>query len=444
MSILQFLRIFWARRMIVLVAMVTSFVGAYVVTLLVAPRYEATARVMLNLIRPDPITGETIGRSAGAYFESQIELVKDYSVAARVVDEFGWLSDPDRINAYQSRPASDTREFRRWLAQQVTDSTQAGVNGTVLEITYRASSPIAARVGAETLRTAFLEQSVLARRAEAAKNAQFYATQAEGARKLAETAEMAKAAYERESGIIMDGRQSDMDSERLAALASQAAAGPSMVAPSAASSASMELAQIDAKIAEMGSRLGPNHPDMQDLRARRVAMAKLASQEQSASQFAARGMNSMAALNQALSAQKARVLSQRDKVERLRQLQGEVDLRRDQYKSAASRSAQYSLEAAAVDNGMTPLGVVVTPQNPVFPNKKLMVGGAVALGSALGLAVSLLLELLNRRVRGVEDLHLSSEIPCVCVVEEPRAKGSRFRWRQIRSAWMPTKLGTAT
>lgn len=441
MSILQFLRIFWARRMIVLIAMVASCLGAYVVTLLVAPRYEATAKVMLNFItRADPITGETVGRSAAAFVEAQTELLSDYSVTGRVVDEFGWLSDPGRINAYQARPSSDTRDFRRWLSQEIADNTQTNVNGTVLNITYRAPSAIMARVGAETLRSAFLDQSLVVRRAEAAKNAQFYAGQAESARKLAETAEMAKAAYERESGIIMDGRQSDLDSERLAALAAQAAAGPTSAAPMVSSSAALELAQIDAKMADLGSRLGPNHPEMQELRARRAALSKLASDEQSASQLASRGMNSMSALNQALAAQKQRVLSQRDKVERLRQLQAEVDLRRDQYRSAAQRSAQFLMESAAVDVGMTPVGVVVTPKDPVFPNKKLMVGGALALGTMLGLAIALLLELLNRRVRGVEDLHLSSDIPCLCVVEQPRSGAARS-WRRILGGFKSRPLG---
>src|SRR5688572_17211650 len=106
MSIIQFLRIFWARRFIVLVTMVASFLGAYVVTLLVQPRYEATSRVMLDVMRPDPITGNVIGRSEGRYFDAQVELVRDYSVTGPVVDALGFLSDPVRIAQYQARPAA--------------------------------------------------------------------------------------------------------------------------------------------------------------------------------------------------------------------------------------------------------------------------------------------------------------------------------------------------
>ena len=95
-------------------------------------------------------------------------------------------------------------------------------------------------------------------------------------------------------------------------------------------------------------------------------------------------------------------------------------MRRDQYRNAASRAAQYLLESAVVDVGLTPLGVVVAPQNPAFPNKALILGGAGAMGLGLGLALALLLELLGRRVRGVEDLDLSSEIHCLGVIEQPR------------------------
>jgi hypothetical protein len=42
------------------------------------------------------------------------------------------------------------------------------------------------------------------------------------------------------------------------------------------------------------------------------------------------------------------------------------------------------------------------------------------LGFGLGIGLALLLELLNRRVRGVEDINLSADIPCIGAVEEPR------------------------
>lgn len=444
MNILQFLRIFWARRAIVLIAVAASLIGAYIVILIVQPRYEAMSRVMVNtVVRPDPVSGETMGvKTAGAYFDAQMQLIKDYSVTGRVVDRSGWLSDPSKIRAYARRPPSDTRDFRRWLAQDVADDTKPGVNGTVLEITYKASTPRMAQVGAEVLRESYLEASLQARRDEAAKNAAFYTRQANAARDLAEKAEVAKAAFEKSSGIIMQGRDSDLDSERLASLAGAASLGGMMSGPApAASGAAMQLAQIDTQLAEAAKRLGPNHPEMQELRTKRAMVANVAAQEAKAASAAASGVTGAAVLKRALEDQKSRVIGQRDKVEQLRQLQAEVDLRRDQYRSAAARAAQFSLEGSVTDVGLTPLGVVITPTTPAFPNKPLIVGGAVGLGFMLGLALSLLIELLNRRVRGVDDLSLSSEIHCLGVVEQPKARSARgWVWRAILG-WTPGRVG---
>jgi succinoglycan biosynthesis transport protein ExoP len=447
MSILQFLRIFWARRLIVMICAVASFLGALVVIQLVQPRYEASARVLLNnVVRPDPVTGEMMGSRAGAFFDSQIEMIKDYGVTGRVVDQSGWLSDPGKIAAYAGRPKTDTRDFRRWLAQGVADDTVAAVSGTVLTITYRSAAPSVARLGAEVLRQAYLDASLTDRRTEAARNAAFYEKQADNARQAAEAAEMTKAQYEKSSGIIMSGSNSDLDSERLASLASQTTMGGTSSASSQGAApvadAAVQLAQLDVQMAELSKRLGPNHPAILDMKARRAALAPIAAKQAAAATALASGQVGAAALARALQDQKAKVIGQREQVERLRQLQSEADLRREQYRTAAAKAAQYATEATVSDVGMTPLGVVLTPRKPVFPNKQLMAIGSVGLGLGLGLALSLLLELLNRRVRGVEDLSLSSEIHCIGVVEQPRRTTLLTRVMRIILGWAPEPRGS--
>ena len=57
MSIIQFLRILVARRLLILLAMVSVSAGALVVAKTLPPRWEASSRVMLNTIKPDPVTG---------------------------------------------------------------------------------------------------------------------------------------------------------------------------------------------------------------------------------------------------------------------------------------------------------------------------------------------------------------------------------------------------
>ena len=418
MSLIQFVRIFWSRRSIILIAAICSVLGGYVVTLLVPPRYEAVARVMFNFTKPDPISGEFLSMGgAGAFFTTQTELIKDYRVASRAAEALGLSSDPMLIAEYNARPSSDNRDFSHWLAQRVSDETEPNIQGTVLEIKFRASTPAMAKRGAEAVRQSYLDESLAGRRAYGAKNAAWYNQQALGARRAAEAAELAKANFERQHGVVMSG-ENDLDSQRLAALAG-AAAVPSVAAAPISSGASLQLAQIDANITQASKELGPNHPQLQALQQQRRLVAGVVARDEAAARAAASGAAGVAVINRALQEQKARVISERDKAERLRQLQSEVDLRRDQYKRTAQRAAELSLEAAVADTGLTPLGVAVAPSAPAFPNKALMVGGAGALGLGLGLALALLLELLDRRVRGVEDLDLGPGAPCIGIVREP-------------------------
>jgi uncharacterized protein involved in exopolysaccharide biosynthesis len=344
-----------------------------------------------------------------------------------VVDKLGWLTDPGRISAYQARPANDTRDFRRWLAQQVADASSTGItSSTVLEITFKSPNPVEAQVGAEALRTSYIAAALASKQQDAAKLAAWYNQQADVARQAADEAEARKAAYEKETGIVMQSNDSDMDSGRLAALANQIAM-PTNNSLGGGSASKLQLAQIDAQIAQMSKNLGPNHPDMVALRAQRASLAQVVAEEDAEARQITSGASGAAALSKVLQAEKSRVISQRDKVERLRQLQAEVDLRRDQYKKTAARGAELSLQASLTDPGLTPMGVVLAPTKPVFPNKPLMVGGAAALGVGLGLGLSLLLELLNRRVRGVEDLNLSPDVRCIGVVQSPRPKTGMIR-----------------
>jgi uncharacterized protein involved in exopolysaccharide biosynthesis len=425
MNIVQFLRILWARRLLIIVAFVAAVVGAYLVTLLVQPRYEAVSRVNIDILKRDPVSGLNQDiRSASVYFDAQQQMIKDYAVTGPVVDKLGWLTDPGRIRAYQSRPSTDTRNFRRWLAEEVAARTSTEITAsTVLEITFRSPDPVEAKLGAEALREAYVNAELASKQQDAAKLATWYNQQSELARQAADEAEAKKAAYEKETGIVMGSGETDMDSGRLAALANELSM-PNLQsgAMSASSGSRMQLAQLDAQIAQQSKNLGPNHPEMLALKAQRASLAQVVAQEESEARKLASGESGAAALNRVLQQEKERVIGQRDKVERLRQLQSEVDLRREQYKTTAARAAELALQGSFTDPGLTPMGIVVAPTKPAFPNKPLMVGGAAVLGMGIGLGLALLLELLNRRVRGVEDLNISSDVKCIGVVRTPRPK----------------------
>lgn len=435
MSILQFLRIIWGRRILVLAAAISCVIGGAVVTLVFPPRWPASTRVMLNLIKPDPVTGLLInGSEARSYVATQVQLITDYSVAGQVADELGWMSDPTWIAAYQSRSKNDKRDFRHWIAQQVEDRTTAELleGSNILEITYQGMTPDQARGGADALRTAYINKSLEFRRDEASRNAEWYDSQAAKIQTQLLDAENRQATFERQNGVVIDDKGQDLDTERLAVLANQGAglqaAGAAQFSAPSANAA--QLAEVDAQITQASKYLGPNHPEMQALRNKRAALAALVAQEEKAVQKAQEGAAASAAraganaVDRAIDAQKARVFAQHDKIAQLRQLQSEVDRLRDLYSRTAQKAAEFRQEAAASIDNITPLGGAVTPKAPSFPNKPLILGGSLGLGVGFGILCAVLWELFARRVRGVEDLASTTGVLVLAVITAPSKPGT--------------------
>jgi uncharacterized protein involved in exopolysaccharide biosynthesis len=423
MSILQFFRILWARRFLVFIATLVSTVAGILVVQIMPPRYEATSRVMLDVIKPDPVTGQVMATAfLKAYTRTQIQLLQDYRVAGAVVDSLKWANDPRMLKAYRERPANDDRDFKKWAAQEVIDGTKPKVveGSNILEINYSSEDPERAKLVADALQKAYSDTTLQARRETARRNADWYDAQAEKAKAALFAAEAAKSAFERESGILLQDNKVDLDSAQLAALASQGTGPVASMAPTGPTAASLQLAQIDAALSEASKTLGPNHPQLLELRRRRDLTARQVAEERSLSGAQASAtMGAARATAGLLAAQKSRVLAQREKVEKLRLLQDDVDLRRDQYSKAVARAAELRQESDVAESGVTSLGTAVTPQDPVFPNKPLVIGGGLAAGLGIGVVLALLLELFGRRVRSAEDLRLAIEAPVLAVVSNP-------------------------
>jgi succinoglycan biosynthesis transport protein ExoP len=419
MSIFQFLTVLWARKYLIASVTLGAFVLALLVVTIVPPRWQAHSRVLLGQLKPDPITGLVPpSATARSYISTQLELVTDYSVAGQVAEQLGWLSDPKFVAKYQQSAKADSPDFRHWLAQIVIAGTKATVlqDSNIMEITYTGNSPDNAKAVADALRTAYIDQSLAFHRNDALKTAAFFDSEVTKAKGALDAAETAEADYERQNGIVMQDDKTDVDTARLRALSMEGMAPAAAVAMATGTSpAAMELAGIDAQIAEATKNLGPNHPELLALKAKRAAIASVAAKEEANSRSGG-GAGGSGALDRMVQAQKSRVIAQSAKLAHLQQLEAQVELSRDQLNKASAHVADLQQEAAIDDIGITPLGGAVTPQSPSFPNKILVLPGATLAGLGIGLMAALLLEMLGRRVRRPEDLHHIDGLPLIAIV----------------------------
>jgi succinoglycan biosynthesis transport protein ExoP len=407
MSLIQFWRILSARWLLIVATAVFSLAGGIIAVQLMAPRWDAEAHVLLNLLKPDPVTGEMLGGGASrAYIGTQVGLITDYSVVGQAVDKLGWLSDPNLIQQYQGRSKNDSRDFRRWAAQIIIDRTRvtAADNSSILNIIYTGTDPDSAKGVANAVTQSYVENSLAVRRSDALKNADWYALQAQKAKKSLEEAQATETKFERDNNVVMtQDERTDVDSARLTAMAQ------TNVIEGGGGGGESVLAEIDAQIRNASATLGPNHPDLIALKAKRNAIAS--------SLQPGVPSHSQSVHGSRVDQQKALIIAERDKLSKLRNLHTEVELQRDFYNKTAQKEIDFRQQAAATDAGVTTLGYASAPLTPSYPKIPLIVGGSFALGLGLGVLLALLIELLNRRVRGAEDLQSLLGVPLLTVLE---------------------------
>ncbi len=426
MNVRQALHVLWLRRWLVVLTIVTALAGATMVGLTLPPRYVSKSRVMLAMFKPDPITGDfQSAKTLPAYVATQAELVRDYRIAGRVVDDLGWTSSPELLAAYDRRNPSDTRDFRRWLAQRIIDNTGVGLapETNIMEISFASGDPDQAARLADAVRDAYVEQDLAFRREEADTTADWLAKQAERLRGELAAAEKRKSDFERANGIVLQPSGEDSDLFRLESMAGQRPA-PSLPDRGVGSGLTIQLQAANAAVANAERVLGANNPQLADLRRQRDALAGAAAKATTAPrQIAA------APVRETYDALTLKVLAQKGKASEAKRLASDVSTLREQYDRTVKRMYDLRQKSQVDESGLKPLGNAPASTKPVSPNWPLLLGGSAGLGLLLGIVAALNAELLGQRVRGSADLAFP-DVPLLGVAAGKPAK------RRLPLGWL--------
>ena len=421
MNLVQFFRILWARRWIIIVSTVACFLAGVLAVLLLPKYYTASARVLLNMTSPDPVSGgDVLGYFAKNYIPSQTKLIGDYGVARRTAQNLGWDKSPSvraEYADYQASAGSDAADFDHWLAQRISTNVQANElqNTNIIEISYTSNNPDEAARMANAVRQAYIDEDLAAKRAGATNAAAWFERQMRDVSRQREVAEQRLVAFERANGVTMLSDTSDAESTRLSVLANQTGSfGSTVVGGGGGNPNATQIAALDSKIAAESAALGPNHPTIRDLKLQRAAILA------GTSGVVPARVISGPSLSAAVSETRNKVLGQRDKVEEAKRLASDVTVLRDQYTKMAVQAVALRQQALRTETAMIPMDNAVPPRTAQFPKVPLILVGSFGLGLGLGLFVALIVELLRRRVRGVEDLS-ATEVPIIGVINAPPA-----------------------
>lgn len=182
-----------------------------------------------------------------------------------------------------------------------------------------------------------------------------------------------------------------------------------------------ELGRAEAKLEELASRLGSNHPqyvsakaEVAALRSRlNVEIDKVSSSIATSAQMSAQRENEV---RTALDAQRAKVLRLRKDYDELTRLSREVDEAQKALDLVAQRLTQTNIESQAPQSNVSILSPALEPSEPARPKPLLNLVVGAFVGLMLGLLAALSIESFKRPVRTAEDLLHAVAVPVLAVL----------------------------
>jgi len=211
------------------------------------------------------------------------------------------------------------------------------------------------------------------------------------------------------------------------------------------SSLKADLSRNEARLQELNSRLGDNHPQVVEAKAN---INSLRSRLDAETQRVTGGIGVTARINRQREADvRASLEAQRTKVLRMKAVRDEgavmsreMEHAQRAYETVLARLNQSSLESQATQGNIFVLGSATPPGGPSSPNVMLNTAMSVVIGLLLAVGAVLALELLDRRVRAFEDLTVAVGLPVLGVMPKPTAT---FKLGKQRLSLMQQRLVTS-
>jgi succinoglycan biosynthesis transport protein ExoP len=406
-------------------SVVACMLGGLTLMAIAPPRYMGSARVMLDYIRPDPVTGTVVSsKMLDAYLASQLRLLRDNQVAIPAAEAMGWLDNPDVQAAYAGRPASDRREFPDWVAAQVVGGTSAHMvpETNIMEINYAARSPELSTAVADAIRNAYIQSSIDTKRTSMRAAADATADRIARLRKELAALDAQHLQLQRESGVTVATNGRDQESMRLSTMAGSMP-HPVLVTSLTNTPAQAQLRELDAAIALRAPALGPNNPALIAMQRQREILRNQVESERDtvASREAALNQSNRASTQQ-LEQQKTKVLGLSQTLMNLRLIQDELDRKHDEFERLTTTAVELRQQSNQSAGSIAPVGAAKSSDEPVFPNRPLVVFASLGLGLVLGCLVAVFIELMARRVRAPEQLEILTGLPVLAVVPNLRRR----------------------
>ena len=451
MNFVQFLAILRARYKVALGVFAAIVAVALVLSLLWPKSYTASASVVIDSSKPDPLAAVLYAGGVNpSLIATQIDVIQSDRVAFKVVRNLKLTDNPQIREQWQAATKGEG-SIEQWLGTvfQRSLDVKPSRESNVVTVTYKAADPKFAAALANAFVQAYLETNIEMRVEPARMYSSFFDQRAKEARDVLEKAQSKLSEFQKEKGIIATDERLDVENARLSELSSQYVGLQSLASDSgsrqtAARSAGADRmqevlnnpliaglkadqARLEAKLQELTSKLGDKNPQVIETRAN---LGELKSRIESETVKVGSSLGIANNINQQRAGEiKAQLEAQRAKVLQMKAVRDDgavlvrdVENAQRTYDQIMARLNQSTLESLATQSNVSILSQAVPPVDPASPRVVLNMAVAVFAGTLLAVALVIAMEMLDRRVRSADDVAQAVALPIIGVLPSPNAR----------------------
>lgn len=466
--------VFRRRLYLFLAVSLATLALVVVITFQLTPKYDATARVVLNARETQALDVSAIisGMSPdAAVVDTEVEIIRSRLMATRVAERLDLYADPEFGGAPPAQGTAAAGILPDQLAApspdealrraQTIDALIDAVTAERVGITYAIVITVRSREAEKAARiaNAYAEQYVrdgLDRKFETYELVNSYLDDAvEDNRQRLRVAEDAVERYRAESGLLSaegallsEQQVADLQAELVvqeADLAERAAklstvnrrvelgAGADAISEVLASPVIGALRSKEADLvrrkSDLETRYGERHPQIDNVNSE---MAELQQQIRGeVSRIVAGLQNDVDVARQRVQSLRASINNMRTSLTsdnqalvRLRELEREAQVSRRSYEQLLARAQQAELFEDLAEADARIADPATAPTTPAFPNKLLNLALGLLLGGALGAFAITLAEMFDSGLRAGDDVERALDAPLLTMVPLLRAAGA--------------------
>jgi len=462
MNLQQFLRILRARWVLILVTMAVIVGSTIGISLLLPQRYTATASVVIDMKGIDPITGAVLPVMipASGYIATQVDIISSYNVARKAVDMLRLVENPSVKQLFENK-AQGRGSIRDWVAELLLEDLKVipSRESSVVNISYKGADPRFAAAVANAFVRGYINTTLELKVQPARHTTEFFSDQIKGLKVSLEKAQTELSQFQREKGIVATDERFDVENGRLNELSTQLVAAqaqtfdsvsrqrqvqevlakgeipenlPDVLANPVIQSLKASLTQLDAKLNDLSSKLGKNHPQYESVLAEISGVRKKLDEEM---RIIGKTLGNAAILAQkredqikaALAAQRTKVLDVKKQRDEVAMLMREVENAQRSFDAGSQRLTTTKIESQTTQTNVMVVNEAVEPIEHSSPKVLLNTIVSIVLGLFIAIALALVRELFDRVVRSPDDAAAALGIPVLGVIAPHSARGLRFR-----------------